>query len=103
MYGSDGFRKLTNFWHLGRKGLPNFKPLCCVHNGRCNDWCRTAKRHRRTFASRRGIQGEIVTVPLKERYAIPPKLVTALLQSAKEEVFNYRDEMAMAEMPDCTA
>lgn len=100
MYSSNGFRKLTNFWHLGKRGLPNFKPECCAHSGRCKDWCRDAKRHRRTFSSRRGIQGEVVTVPLKERYAIPEKLVTALLGSALDEVYSYRDEMAMLSAAD---
>ena len=95
MYGSDGFRKLTNFWHLGKRGLPNFKAECCMHTGRCKSWDQQAKRHPRTFASKRGIQGQVVTVPLKERYAIPEKLVKALLESAKEEVYSYRDETAM--------
>lgn len=102
-YADWGYRKWTRFWHLGQRGIPHFKPLFCKHDDRCKEWCTVAKRHPRTFSSRRGIQGEVISVPQHERYRIPPQLVTALLQSAKEEVYQHRDEIAMAEMPDCTA
>lgn len=99
-YADWGYRKWTRFWHMGRKGIPNFQPLFCKHNDRCKEWCTVAKRHPRTFSSRRGIQGEIISVPVHERYRIPPMLVKALLDEAEKEVINYRDEMAMLSAAD---
>lgn len=95
MYGDSGFRKLTQIWHLGRRGLPNFMPKCCAHTKRCESWCSIAKRHPRTFSSRRGIQGEIVTVPKAERYRLPQQLVEELLEEAAKEVVQYRDDISM--------
>jgi len=89
------YRKLTAIWHFGERGLSDFQPRCCAHNARCSTWNATAKRHEQTFSSRRGVNGEIVSVPRELRYRIPPLLIKELLEEAAKEVVQYKDECSM--------
>lgn len=76
-YSDWGYRKQTQLWVLGTHGLPNFVPKSCLKISRCSSF--NGIKHPNTF-------GNIQTIPVRDKYRVPPLLLSELLSQAQEQV-----------------
>lgn len=81
-----GYKKSTQLWILGSKGLPHFRGKLCIKGDRCEGF---TVRHPNTFSNNRN------QIPLKDKYRIPNVLIDEILDQVKEQVLLHRDEVAM--------